>query len=162
MYAAVWRLIWQYFLPVCSSIFKMRRSKMCHGTCYSAHARICEPREMHLGLRTLRLEGIDPDTPSSRRFSLHRVAVTASRTLHYSRWNEGAKPCLLDKPLHRPSMINAILSIHLWKKSTCAASARICLVAENISHILSRWFYKNHFNMIEIRSVLLLSMFSVW
>jgi len=95
---------------------RSERSKMCHRTSSNVRTQICEPREMRLGLWTLRLEGIDPDTPSSRRFSLHRVAVAASRTLCYSRWNEGAKPRLLDKPLHRPSTINAILFIHLWKK----------------------------------------------
>lgn len=92
-----------------------QRSKMCHGSSSRNVSRahgICEPREMRLSLRTPRLEGIDPDTPSSRRFSLYRVAVAASRTLRYSRWNEGAKPCLLDKPLHRPSTINAISFIH--------------------------------------------------
>jgi len=96
-----------------------RRSKMCHGTSIrnATHTRICEPREMRLVLRTSRMEGIDPDTPSSRRFSLHRVVVAASRTLYYSRWNEGAKPRLLDKPLHRPSTINAIYRLSIRKKN---------------------------------------------
>jgi len=104
-----------------------QRSKMCHGSSSRnvSRSRICEPREMRLSLRTPRLEGIDPDTPSSRRFSLYRVAVAASRTLRYSRWNEGAKPRLLDKPLHRPSTINAISFIHSWKKIQSVLYTRV-------------------------------------
>jgi len=118
------------------------RSKMCHGTSNhnAARARICEPREMRLVLRTPRLEGIDPDTPSSRRFSLHRIAVAASRTLYYSRWNEGAKPCLLDKPLHRPSTINAIYRLSIRKKNL------LCFVRRRIKFYLFLHFINDNSN----------------
>lgn len=122
---------------------------MCHGSSSrnASRSRICEPREMRLSLRTPRLEGIDPDTPSSRRFSLYRVAVAASRTLRYSRWNEGAKPRLLDKPLHRPSTINAISFIHSWKKN----SART--VHSRIAPHMKLYFFSYFMKAIKLRII---------
>lgn len=61
----------------------------------------CEPREMRWGLGTPRLEGIDPDTPSSADNSLHRLAI-ASKEPYSTNGGWGVKPHRFDKALHRP------------------------------------------------------------